>query len=285
MNSKTIIIIGAPRSGTNMLRDVLTSLDNVATWPCDEINAIWRHGNLRFPSDEIPIEKITPNIKSYIQNSFKQIRKKYEAEYIVEKTCANSLRIPFVDSIIPDAKYVFIYRDGIDTIGSAAERWTASSDFTYLIKKIKFVPKMDLPYYGVRYCWARIYRFFSTEKRLAYWGPVLDEMQSILQRHTLNEVCALQWKRCVDKSEEAFASMPANKLVRVRYEDFVQKPLEELDRILNFIGLDVPSHLVQRAVKGVSDRSVGKGRKILGVQEVKKLEMLIADTMKRCNYL
>ena len=285
MNSKTVIIIGAPRSGTNMLRDVLTSLDNVATWPCDEINAIWRHGNLRFPSDEIPVEKITPDIKKYIQNSFMQIRKKYKAEYIVEKTCANSLRIPFVDSIIPDAKYVFIYRDGIDTIGSAAERWKASSDLTYLIKKSKFVPKMDLPYYGVRYFWARIYRLFSTEKRLAYWGPVLDEMQSILQRHTLNEVCALQWKRCVDKSEEAFLSMPANKLVRVRYEDFVQKPFEELDRILNFIGLDVPSHLVQRAVKGVSHRSVGKGRKILGVQEVKKLEMLIADTMKRCNYL
>ena len=43
------MIIGAARSGTNMLRDVLTSLDGVDTWPCDEINYIWRHGNIRWP--------------------------------------------------------------------------------------------------------------------------------------------------------------------------------------------------------------------------------------------
>jgi hypothetical protein len=34
----------APCSGANMLRDVLTLLPGVATWPCDEINYTWRHG-------------------------------------------------------------------------------------------------------------------------------------------------------------------------------------------------------------------------------------------------
>jgi len=38
MSNTDIIIVGAPRSGTNMLRDVLTSFDGVCTWPCDEIN-------------------------------------------------------------------------------------------------------------------------------------------------------------------------------------------------------------------------------------------------------
>ena len=51
-NHKPIIIIGAPRSGTNMLRDVLCNLDGVGSWPCDEINYIWRHGNVKNPSDE-----------------------------------------------------------------------------------------------------------------------------------------------------------------------------------------------------------------------------------------
>ena len=32
--------------GHNMLRDVLTKLPGVATWPCDEINYIWRHGTV-----------------------------------------------------------------------------------------------------------------------------------------------------------------------------------------------------------------------------------------------
>lgn len=280
-----LIIVGAPRSGTNMLRDVLASIEGIATWPCDEINYIWRHGNVRFPSDEIPEDRATTAVKNYIQQRFQDIQQKYSADIVVEKTCANSLRVPFVDAVVPDAKYVFIYRDGIDATGSAKERWTAELDIPYILEKVRFVPKMDLPYYALRYFWARVYRFISREKRLAFWGPALDGMQGILQKHSLNEVCALQWQRCVDKSEEAFARMPEGKVVRVRYEDFVRNPVTELSRILAFLGKDVPQERIERAVEGVSPRSLGKGRKALGEQEVANLEALVGDTLRRYDYL
>lgn len=285
MIHKEVIIIGAPRSGTNMLRDILTSLDGIASWPCDEINYIWRHGNVQFPSDEIPVEKATSSVKGYIQQQFFQIHQKYNVKYVLEKTCANSLRVPFVDTIFPNAKYIFIYRDGIDATGSAKERWTAGLDIPYLLDKIKFVPKIDLPYYAVRYLWAQIYRLFSKEKRLAFWGPALDDMRSLMCEHTLNEVCALQWQRCVDKSEQAFALMPVDKVIRVRYEDFVREPRTELSRIVKFIGLDVQLDEIARAVAGVSSHSVGKGRKTLGKEEVENLEALVGNTLKRYDYL
>ena len=285
MKHQPLVIIGAPRSGTNMLRDVLTSFDGICTWPCDEINYIWRHGNVHYPSDEIPAERATPAIKDYIQQRFSDIRETYNADVVVEKTCANSLRVPFVDAVLPDAKYVFIYRDGLDATGSAKERWTAKLDIPYILEKVRFVPKADLPYYGLRYFWARVYRFISREKRLAFWGPALDDMQSILQNHTLNEVCALQWQRCVDNAEEAFSDMPADKVIRVRYEDFVRQPLEELRRILEFIGKEVETEKIARAVEGVSPRSLGKGRKALGEEEVAKLEALVGETLKRYDYL
>ena len=285
MNYQEIIIIGAPRSGTNMLRDILTSFEGVATWPCDEINYIWRHGNVRYPSDEIPVGNSTLSIRNYIKQRFSQIQKKYNAQYIVEKTCANSLRVPFVDAVVPNAKYIFIYRDGIDATGSAKERWTAKLDIPYILEKVKYVPLMDLPYYGLRYFWARFYRLISSEKRLAFWGPALDNMQSILQKHTLNEVCALQWQRCVDKAEQAFAKMPQNKVVRVRYEDFVREPSIELGRIVEFLGLDVHPATIAKAVQGVSSLSLGKGRKALGDEEVANLEALVGETLKRYDYL
>lgn len=285
MSNTDIIIVGAPRSGTNMLRDVLTSFDGVCTWPCDEINYIWRHGNVRYPSDEIPSQRVTPAIKTYIQRQFDNIRGAYDANVVVEKTCANSLRVPFVDAVLPDAKYIFIYRDGIDATGSAKERWTAKLDIPYILEKVRFVPKADLPYYGLRYFWARIYRLLSRDKRLAFWGPALDGMQNILQNHTLNEVCALQWQRCVDNAEKAFSDMPAEKVVRVRYEDFVRQPMAELSRILEFIGKEVDPEKIAKAVEGVSSRSLGKGRKALGEQEVANLEALVGETLKRYDYL
>ena len=285
MNYQPVIIVGAPRSGTNMLRDVLTSFDGVSTWPCDEINYIWRHGNVRYPSDEIPAERAKPAIQSYIRQRFSDIRGKYSADVVIEKTCANSLRVPFVDAVVPDAKYIFIYRDGIDTTGSAKERWTAELDIPYILEKVRFVPKVDLPYYGLRYFWARIHRLISREKRLAFWGPTLDNMPSILQNHTLNEVCALQWQRCVDKAEEAFSKMPSEKVFRVSYEDFVRQPEQELTRVLQFMGKDVAPEQVASAVKSVSPRSLGKGRKALGEQEVAHLEALVEETLKRYDYL
>jgi len=51
-----IIIVGAGRSGTNMLRDLLAQLPEFSTWPCDEINYIWRHGNRGFETDEFTRE-------------------------------------------------------------------------------------------------------------------------------------------------------------------------------------------------------------------------------------
>lgn len=280
-----VIIVGAPRSGTNMLRDVLTSFDGMATWPCDEINYIWRHGNVRYPSDEIPADRATPAIKNYIHQRFTDIKQNYSADVVVEKTCANSLRVPFVDAVVPNAKYILIYRDGIDATGSAKERWTAELDIPYILEKVRFVPKADLPFYGLRYFWARLYRLISREKRLAFWGPALDNMPSILENHTLNEICALQWQRCVEKAEEAFTKMPADKVVRVRYEDFVRQPVQELTRILEFIGKKVETGKITKAVEGVSSRSLGKGRAALGEQEVENLEALVGETLKRYDYL
>jgi hypothetical protein len=280
-----VIIIGAPRSGTNILRDVLTSFDNIATWPCDEINYIWRYGNISYKSDEIPAIRATFAVRSFIQQRFNDIHKKNDADTVVEKTCANSLRVPFVDAVLPYAKYIFIYRDGIDATGSAKLRWKATLDIPYIIKKVRFVPKTDLLYYGLRYLWARLYRLVSKETRLAFWGPSLGGMQDIIKKHTLTEVCALQWQRCIDKSEEAFSKMPEDKVCRVRYEDFVNEPVKELTRILEFLGKNVELNKIVDAVEGVSANSVGKGRKSLGESEVKNLEVLVGDTLKRYGYL
>jgi len=285
MALQKIIIIGAPRTGTNMLRDILTSFDGVGTWPCDEINYIWRHGNVRHPSDEIPVLNATPSVKRYIRSQFDTIVKAHNLDVVVEKTCANSLRVPFVDQVFPEAKYVFICRDGIDATGSAKLRWTAELDIPYLLKKVSYVPMMDLPYYSVRYFWARFYRLISHDKRLAFWGPALDNIQDILQQHTLNEVCALQWQRCVDNAEKAFSSMSDDKVIRVCYEDFVRHPERELEKILVFMGRDVSAVQIAESVKGVSSKSLGKGRKALGVDEVKHLESLVGETLKRYDYL
>lgn len=284
MSYSPVVIIGAPRSGTNILRDVLASLDGIGTWPCDEINYIWRHGNVRYPSDEIPVTLATSRVKRYIGRQFDILAKRRRLSIVLEKTCANSLRVPFVHAVLPKAKFIFIYRDGLDAAASARLRWTAQFDLRYVLQKARFVPASDLPYYALRYFWARSYRFMSKEKRLAFWGPCLNDMQSLLREYSLTEVCALQWARCVDKADEYFASLPQDRVVRVCYEDFVRKPESELKRILESLGHETHQPGLTTAVARVSGGSIGKGRALLGEDEISTLEALVGDSLKRYGY-
>lgn len=285
MKIDPVIIIGAPRSGTNMLRDVLCTVPGIATWPCDEINYIWRHGNVRHPSDALPVDRATPAIGSYIRERFQWVADRYQADTVVEKTCANSLRVLFVDAVFPDARYVFIRRDGLDAVGSAMKRWKAKLDIPYLVRKARFVPVSDLPYYGSRYVWNRVYRILSREERLAFWGPRLDGMDELLTRHSLDEVCALQWQACVDKAADALMAIPQERWIEVAYEDFVRQPEHELSRVLDFLGLDAKVEAVNQAVAGVRAGSVGKGRAALDDLSVTRLEALVEPTLNRFGYL
>lgn len=280
-----LIIIGAPRSGTNMLRDTLTTLPGFGSWPCDEINYIWRHGNLFHSSDEFTPDLATPSVKKYIREAFLSAQEECKAKVLVEKTCANSLRVPFVDAVIPDAKYIFIVRDGIDVVGSAKIRWRSELDIPYLLRKVRFVPKLDLPIYAIRYLWIRIFRLFSRDKRLASWGPVLNNMDVLLETRPLDEVCAIQWQRCVDAATDAFKNMENNRIYRLSYEDFVTNPEERLREISRFSGVKVSDSIIHNAVKEISVKNVGKGRMALDKASKERLETLVESTLQRHNYI
>lgn len=279
-----VVIIGAPRSGTNMLRDMLVELQGVATWPCDEINYIWRHGNVRFPSDEFTPEMATPSVAEYIQRQFDKFAAQSNAEVVVEKTCANSLRVGFVDQVVPEAKYIFIVRDGLDAVGSALERWQASLDLPYILKKARYVPVTDLPYYASRYLLNHVYRLASGEKRLAFWGPAMNNIDELLAKHTLTEVCALQWKACVDNSERDLAKISSDRVIRVSYESFVNDPVTEFEKIADFVGKETPEGVKEYLRKNVRPGSVGKGRKALGDKQLSSLRPLISDILERYGY-
>ena len=279
-----VIIIGAPRSGTNMLRDVLCELDGVGTWPCDEINYIWRHGNISAETDQFERELATPAVKRYIRRQFDALAKKQRLNVVVEKTCANSLRVPFVNEVIPDARYIFIVRNGYDALASANLRWKAKLDIGYLLKKARYVPLLDLPFYAIRYVMNRIYRLFSGGQRLAFWGPKWGGMDDLLRNNSLETVCAVQWKQCVELAERGLENIDSKKVVALKYEDFVRDPEGELKRILDSFELTVPQEQISRATSGVRVSSVGKGKQQMEQPVVSSLEPLIGETLTRHGY-
>ena len=287
--TQDVIIIGAPRSGTNMLRDVLTRLPGFATWPCDEINFVWRHGNRSAPSDELTPALARPKVSAYLRGEFDKIRRKYCASTVVEKTCANSLRVEFVARAFPDAKYLFIRRNGLDAAASAMIRWNAPLDVRYTAAKARFVPVSDLPYYGIEFVRNRLRspkraeRLLSPEQVPRWWGPKPSDFVELQANHPLDEICMIQWQRCVEASLRGVASLPAEQVHEITYEEFVSAPLDQLREILGFLGRPETFHA--DVVSTVSDQSVGKGRTALGAETTARLESLAAGTLRRLGYV
>jgi hypothetical protein len=278
-----VVIIGAPRSGTNMLRDVLTGLPGFATWPCDEINLIWRHGNRAHPSDELAATHARPDVRRYVRRQFDRIRRRYAASVVVEKTCANSLRTEFVRTVKPEARFVLITRDGLDAAPSAMERWGAPFDLRYTAAKARFVPPGDVPYYGVRFVANRLGRRQETPGRVGHWwGPRTDDAAELMASRPLDEICMVQWSRCVENALRGLEGLPDDQLHHMRYEEFVTAPEEGLKALLAFLGRD-PA-FARAAVSKVSGGSVGKGRRALDDASRARLIEAGGATLTRLGY-
>ncbi|MGP4038815.1 sulfotransferase family protein [Gracilibacillus sp. D59] len=270
-----IVIIGAARSGTNMLRDLLCKLDDFATWPCDEINYIWRYGQKRIEHDQFTQDDADEKMKDYINKQFDWVRKKYSVNNVIEKTCANSLRVDFVNEIVPDAKYIFLFRDPMDVVASAELRWKAKLDLKYLMAKARFVPSADIPYYGSKYVLNRLNKIFDKEKRLSYWGPKYKGFEEDARKMSAIEISAQQWLKSIEASAESFKKMPNNKYISLDYNTFVSNPSQELARILNFLGYSQNKKILEDISMNVSNKSVGKGYHTIKREEMKLVKEIV----------
>lgn len=278
-----VIIIGAGRTGTNMLRDVICSLEGIGTWDCDEINPIWRYGNRHDETDLLPPERASERIKKYIRGRFTSLAKKQRLDYVVEKTCANSLRLGFVHEIFPKAKYILINRDGRDVAPSARIRWTAPFELNYTLKKLRYVPLRDFPFYIWKFGFNRLKQFFGSNEQLSFWGPVYPGIEEDFKNRSLLEVCALQWKACVAATQNDKQHLNPEQYAEVNYEQFVNDPKNELKRLLDFLGYDLEDSQIEAAVSKVSNRSIGSHKK-LTLEEQQALNDICSDTLTKLGY-
>ena len=281
---RAVVILGAGRSGTNVLRDCLTQFPEFATWPCDEIQPIWRYRNGSHPTDELPVAMATPNVTNFIRNAFASIwRKSGKPDFVVEKTCANTLRVPFIESVLDAPFYIHLVRHGSDVVPSATKRWRGILEvpnFAYFAAKARYIPVLDIPNYLASFIAKRVNKVLGKQAHLSSWGPRFVGLD-LLNEEDLDVICAKQWDACVSKTLDGLEQIDKGRWITVYYEDFITDPVAEMARILDQLNVVHNRDVIADAIQLVRTKKTDKNGRV--IPNVKVAE-IISPTLARLGY-
>jgi hypothetical protein len=256
---KNIFIIGAPRSGTNLLRDLLTKHNDISTWPCDEINMVWRYDNID-QNDELKIADINKLNKLYIRSFFKKLKYKTKTKYILEKTCANSLRVDFVNYLFPKSFFIFLHRDKGDTLNSILIKSRSTPKFTYIFKKFLFVPTRYKIKYIIGYIDFFYKIYFLKKSEPSSWGPKISIPINIKNK-SFEKRMAYMINKCYLNMSSSKKNIPRSKQITINYNNLVHDPKNIIKKILSKIDIDLIDKADQINYDNVYTNSIGLGKK------------------------
>jgi hypothetical protein len=266
---RPIFIIGAPRSGTSMLYAILRTSKRLAHWP-GEAHEVWEadhHPALRgWDSNVLTAADARDSAAARIKRSFFLVTG--TKKRLVDKTPRNALRVSFIDGLFPDALYVFLQRDGRDNVNSLINAWRTPRYRTYRLPEPHSIPGVDPNWWKFT-----LYPGWREDRH----GP-------------LEVVCAKQWVLSYDYGLDGLAQVPEQRWTAVRYEQLIEDPVEEVGRVMAFLGLDYEQQVREKAaaarskpVNVVTPPERGKWRRE-NPAEMEAVLPLIRPTMERLGY-
>lgn len=267
---RPVFIIGAPRSGTSMLFSILRKSHDLSNWPSGESHEVWErdfHPSLTGWKSNVlrPDEENSAAVRR-IKGSFflaTGARKRF-----IDKTPRNALRVEFIDSLFPDAQYLFLTRDGRENVNSLINAWRSGRYRTYALD-----PPHSIP--GVDPNWWKFTLYEGWEQDTS--GP-------------LEVVCANQWVQSYEHALAAFESIDRRRWLKVPYEALVDDPVGAAEGIMDFLDLEFEAqvHIQAEAAKTQPVNTVtpperGKWRRE-NPGEIRAILPLIEPAMKALGY-
>ncbi|MBN2062578.1 MAG: sulfotransferase [Deltaproteobacteria bacterium] len=257
-NGSFVFILGSPRSGTTILGEILDNHREISQWY--EPYFVWDRFFRNWPHDERTFEDAGPLIQNQIFSDFSEYRKKSKGRIIIDKSPRNSLKVPFIKRIFPQARFIHILRDGRDATLSINKEWLArekivndpSSGNAFNYRKAfgvirEWLGRQPFIRHKIRALWFETHgHVFNKSRHLnrirwngqVGWGPRFKGWESMLSKHSLLQFNAYQWLSCVKKIIDYWQEIPEKDRIMIRYENLIREGKETIDMILEFLKLD-----------------------------------------------
>lgn len=222
------IIVAAPRSGSTLLFETMRHSRSLWTIG-DESHMVFEHLKKLDPrhgicssnrlvardADDETVERIREVFFEHLRDSSDRPYGELDvdtapAPRFLEKTPKNSLRIPFLNEVFPDARYIYLFRDPRENLSSIIEAWRSSDFVTY----------SGLP------GWPGQWSFLLPPGFEHLWGTSLEE------------VVAFQWRAANQFILDDLRAIPADRWTAVSYAELITDTTATIRRLCDFA--DIP---------------------------------------------
>ncbi|MGI9038886.1 MAG: sulfotransferase family protein [Gemmatimonadota bacterium] len=251
MIDRPIFIIGCNRSGTTLLFRNLSMHPDLWSLYIESQDEFYRH----WPIDpeqgdrvaELPAPKVADALARDLYHSAHNKEQFRDAPVLgaippkllqrplgvlwkrppirlVEKTPANTLRVPMLARVFPDARFVFIVRRGEDVVSSLMEGWKNWSE---------------------------------TEDESAWrytkWHYLVPPGWQEWTGRPLEDICTFQWTSSTETAKTDLERWAPDRYVELRHEDLIADPTAGYRRIAEFCDLRA-SKSFDRVIESATDR-------------------------------
>jgi len=226
---RPIVILGAPRAGTTLLFESLSQIQGVWTVGRESqpiidhtpqlraLEGADSHRLTRYHASPAAIRSIRSGFIAALRDRDNRLYVEALAEgqnpniRFLEKTPRNSLRIPFLQEVFGDPRFIFIHRDATTNVASLIDGWAAGRFSAYHVD-------------GRR------------------WSFLLPPDWREMAQRPIEEIAAFQWRSVNECILEDLGNVPSGSWRAVSYNDLVRRPRETLLRLCDFIGLQPDAH-------------------------------------------
>lgn len=233
-----VFIIGCGRSGTTILGNSLAKHPEITY--LNEPRQIWFAA---YPETDIWTRKAAARSGKVVLTEADAVQTKSTKlsrlfrlatiitgkPVLIEKLPINSFRLKFINNIFPDARFIHIYRSGLEVAESMAKaslrgKWFSSNT----------------------YKWEQLIQLASSQQD-TYGLAGLCE--SYFDRGLL------EWRLSMKAVSDFLRKMPEDLYCEVSYDEFVDQPVVTINRLLAFIGLREDEQLNNFVLNSVSRKS------------------------------
>jgi hypothetical protein len=221
---RPIFIVAAPRSGSTLLFETLARARDLWTIG-GESHEVFESiprltpANRSFDSNRLTAADADSPTAAILRANFlallrdrdgRSLPARVESFRLLEKTPKNSLRLPFLNAIFPDARFIYLVRDARSNINSILEAWRSGKFVTYHLPGWEGYP----------------------------WSLLLIPEWRHLRGRALPEIAAEQWASAHRHILDDLAEISPERWCVVSYADLLADPQSLMRRLCTFANLE-----------------------------------------------